>query len=247
MGPSFYPIRRDPSTIFAFSTGMSHKETLATPEDILIRDQMATMVNTYDRYMNRITLGRESKLRNMTVGLARIREGESVLEIGCATGSLTLAAKRKAGSSGYVAAIDLIPGMIEVSREKAKKEGLEVNFQPGSIEDIPFPDRQFDAVLCSFMIFHMSEGVRNKGLEEISRVLKPGGRLLVLDLAVPQKAFSRGALKLLLGFMLKHDLEELSPKLLSSGFSSLEIARAPFRVFGLPLISFLRSTKDNKD
>src|SRR5512135_2823623 len=102
---------------------MENKETLATQEDFLIRDQMAKMVGTYDTYMNRITLGREEKLRRMTVDLAQIREGDNVLEIGCATGSLTIMAKRQAGS-GKVAAIDLIPGMIEVSREKAKKAGL---------------------------------------------------------------------------------------------------------------------------
>src|SRR5512138_2457628 len=121
---------------------MEQMETLSTKEDILIRDQMAKMVGTYDKYMKRITLGREESLRKMTVDLALVKEAESVLEIGCATGSLTIAAKKQAGSSGSVSAIDLIPGMIEASREKAKKAGLEINFQTGSIESIPFPDQQ---------------------------------------------------------------------------------------------------------
>jgi ubiquinone/menaquinone biosynthesis C-methylase UbiE len=218
-------------------------ETLATREDIRIRDQMAKMVDTYDKYMNRITLGREEKLRNMTVDLAQIREGDNVLEIGCATGSLTVAAKKRAGSSGSVSAIDLIPGMIEASRKKAKSLGLEINFQTGSIENIPFPDQQFDVVICSFMIFHMSEQVRNKGIEEIFRVLKPTGRLLVLDIAVPPRVWSGRFLKLILGFLFKHDLDELQPKLESTGFSTIEISRAPFRVLGLPLLSFLKAFK----
>jgi ubiquinone/menaquinone biosynthesis C-methylase UbiE len=72
------------------------KGSLRTNEEIIIRDQMATMVGKYDTYMKRITLGREGLLRNMNVELAQIKPGDSVLEIGCASGSLTMAVKRKA-------------------------------------------------------------------------------------------------------------------------------------------------------
>jgi len=89
----------------------------------------------------------------------------------------------------------------------------------------------------------MSEQVRNKGIEEIFRVLKPTGRLLVLDIAVPPRVWSGRFLKLILGFLFKHDLDELQPKLESTGFSTIEISRAPFRVLGLPLLSFLKAFK----
>ncbi|HEX3051096.1 MAG TPA: class I SAM-dependent methyltransferase, partial [Aggregatilineaceae bacterium] len=58
----------------------------------------------------------------------------------------------------------------------------DVIFQLGSIDDIPFPESLFDVVLCSFMIFHMSDKTRRKGIAEIHRVLKPMGRLLILDI-----------------------------------------------------------------
>jgi ubiquinone/menaquinone biosynthesis C-methylase UbiE len=212
-------------------------------EDTIMKSHMEKMVNSYDKYMNKITLGREDALRTMTVSLAQVKPGDCVLEIGCATGTLSLAAKRQAGPTGSVYGIDIIPGMIEVSRNKAAEAGLDVTFQLGNIEDIPFPDKYFDIVMCSFMIFHMSEKVRNKGIEEIYRVLKPQGRLLVLDLALPAQPASRRILKLLLGFMLKHDLKELQPQMESSGFSQIEIAQAKFRVLGLPLLSFVRGTK----
>jgi ubiquinone/menaquinone biosynthesis C-methylase UbiE len=212
-------------------------------EDLIIKNQMAKMVHSYDKYMKRITLGREAALRGMTVNLAQVKPGDCVLEIGCATGTLSLAAKRQAGPTGKVVGIDIIPEMIEVSRDKALQAGLEVTFQSGSIEDIPFPDENFDIAMCSFMIFHMSEKVRNKGIKEIYRVLKPQGRILVLDLALPPDPVSKRILKFLLGFMLKHDLKELLPVMESSGFSKIEISQAKYRVLGLPIISFLIGIK----
>lgn len=212
-------------------------------EDIIIKNQMEKMVNSYDLYMKRITLGREDALRKMTVNLAQIKQGDSVLEIGCATGSLSLAAKRQAGKEGRVFGIDIIPGMIEVSMKKAAQANMDVSFQVGNIQDIPFPDEHFDIVMCSFMIFHMSEKVRNNGIKEIFRVLKPNGKLLVLDLALPPNKVSRGILKLFLGFMLKHDLEELKPIMESSGFSQIEISLAKYRVLGLPILSYVLGTK----
>ena len=212
-------------------------------EDSVIKSQMGKMVDSYDLYMKRITLGREEALRTMTVNQAQIKQGDFVLEVGCATGTLTLAAKRQAGPTGNVFGIDIIPGMIERSKQKAAQANLEVTFQLGSIENIPFLENHFDVVMCSFMIFHMSEKVRNKGIEEIYRVLKPQGKLLVLDLALPPDPISRRILKLLLGFILKHDLKELQPIMESSGFSQIEISQAKYRVFGLPILSFVRGTK----
>src|SRR4030042_2546462 len=83
-------------------------------EDTIIKNQMEKMVDSYDLYMKRITLGREDALRKMTVDLAQVKQGDCILEVGCATGTLSLAAKRQAGPTGSVFAIDIIPGMIEV-------------------------------------------------------------------------------------------------------------------------------------
>jgi ubiquinone/menaquinone biosynthesis C-methylase UbiE len=138
-----------------------------TDEDVRLRTEMERMADSYDSYMRAITLGSERKLRNLTVGLAQLRPGDQALEVGCGTGTLTLAAKRQVGALGQAYGIDMIPKMIELSRRKAAQAGVEISFQPGSIEDIPFPAAKFDAVLCSFMIFHMSEEVRRRGIQEI--------------------------------------------------------------------------------
>ena len=217
----------------------THQSTL-TGEDAAMRDAMERMANSYDSYMRTMTLGREGALRDMTVRLAQIKPGDQVLEVGCGTGSLTLPAKRKAGPTGKVNGIDQIPQMIELSRQKAERAGEDITFQTGSIDDIPFPDSQFDVVLCSFMIFHMSEGTRRKGLKEIWRVLKPGGQLLVLDLARPDHPLERFIAMRLFGGMLQHDLRELLPVMAESGFVGAEMGMAPFRVLFLSVLGFVR-------
>ncbi len=218
----------------------NESDSIQTDEDRMMKSQMEQMVDSYDSYMRTMTLGRERALRELTVNLAQIQPGETVLEVGCGTGTLTLAAKRQAGPAGKVFGIDIIPGMIDRSRKKAAQAREDISFQLGSIDDIPFPADQFDAVLCSFMIFHMSEGVRRKGLAEIHRVLKPGGRLLILDLSLPTAPVSRAIARAVFGGMLEHDLRELLPLMESSGFSDVEIVPAKFRVLGLSVLAFVR-------
>jgi ubiquinone/menaquinone biosynthesis C-methylase UbiE len=209
-------------------------------EDEIMKNQMEKMVDTYDSYMKKATFGREQALRKTTVELAGIQPGDSVLEVGCGTGTLTLAAKRQAGASGNVCGIDIIPGMIEASRRKAAEANEEITFQDGSINPIPFSANQFDVVMCSFMIFHMAAETRQKGFAEIQRVLKPGGRLLVVDLALPTQPFQRAIAERLLGFPAGDDLHDLLPLMEACGFCDLEHGLVKFRLFGLSLIGFVR-------
>jgi ubiquinone/menaquinone biosynthesis C-methylase UbiE len=203
-------------------------------EDQLMRSQMEQVVDSYDSYMSEATFGQEQALREITVNLAQVKPGDCILEVGCGTGTLTLAAKQQAGPSGKVFGIDVIPGMIELSQRKAAQAHEDVTFQLGSIDDIPFPENLFDVVLCSFMIFHMSDTTRRKGMAEIHRVLKPMGRLLILDIdAIPQPA-SQEAIQ-------QHNLQELLPLMESSGFSKIEIAPVEFSIQGGANLSFLRA------
>ncbi len=201
---------------------------------------MEQMATSYDTYMKLVTLGREHALRKTTIDLAEIKPGERVLEVGCGTGTLTLAAKGRVGLAGEACGIDVIPKMIELSQRKAARAGATIGFQVGSIDNIPFPGDQFDAVLSSFMIFHMPEEVRAKGIREIYRVLKPRGRLLVLDMALPTGPIQRRLTQHLFGFMLEHNLRELLPLLQEAGFTDIEVGPANYRLLGLSLLGFVR-------
>jgi ubiquinone/menaquinone biosynthesis C-methylase UbiE len=204
------------------------------------KNQMEKAAPTYDKLMKRMTFGRERELRETTVRLAGVKPGDCVLEVGCGTGTLTLAAKRQAGSSGKVFGIDVIPVMIELSQRKAAQAGEEITFQLASIDEIPFPENHFDVVMCSFMIFHMSEKTRQKGITEVFRVLKPQGRWLVLDSAVPVRTWLKTIVKLISGGELPPDLRDLRPWMESCGFSDIEIAPVNFRVLGFSPLTFIR-------
>lgn len=210
-------------------------------EDRKINHPMEQMVSTYDAYMRKMTFGREPVLRQKTVELALVKPGDSVLEIGCGTGSLTLAAKRQAGPSGKVVGIDVIPSMVEYSQRKAAQANMDITFQLGTINDLPFQDNSFNAVMCSFMIFHMSEETRKKGINEIHRVLMPHGRLLIVDLAMPTRPLQQAiARSVIFRGGLEHDLHELIPIMESSGFSGIECAPVKFSILGISIISYLR-------
>src|SRR6266498_1639590 len=93
----------------------------------------------YDLAVNLTTLGQAHRLRKMTVDNALIKPGNSIVDVGCGTGDVTLLAKMHA-KDGEVYGIDPAPEMIAVARSKAVRKNLEVDFRLGVIESLPFPD-----------------------------------------------------------------------------------------------------------
>jgi ubiquinone/menaquinone biosynthesis C-methylase UbiE len=135
----------------------------------------------YDLLAWLFLLGRERAFRETLVRLARLEPGQSVLDIGCGTGSLAIAAKRRVGPLGRVHGIDASPEMIARARKKARKAGVDVTFTNGVVERLPLPDERFDAVLSTLMLHHLPRAAREQCVREIRRVLKPGGRVLAVD------------------------------------------------------------------
>ncbi|MGE5109487.1 MAG: class I SAM-dependent methyltransferase [Acidobacteriaceae bacterium] len=125
--------------------------------------------------------GRERGFRNRVLSLARLVAGERVLDVGCGTGTLAIAAKQRVGPSGNVYGIDASPEMLARAEKKASKAGVEVLFRNGLAEALPFPDGHFDAVLSTVMLHHLPGKTRVKCAAEFKRVLKPGGRVLAVD------------------------------------------------------------------
>jgi ubiquinone/menaquinone biosynthesis C-methylase UbiE len=136
----------------------------------------------YDAFVTIATLGKSKSLRAQTADLAAIQPGEQVLDVGCGTGELTMLARQRTGARGTVVGLDASPEMIAVARRKAERAHLAIDYRVAVIETIPFPDNTFDVVLSSLMMHHLPDELKQAGLLEIQRVLKPGGRVVLVDL-----------------------------------------------------------------
>ena len=142
----------------------------------------------YDVMVQLFLLGREHSFRERLLAPAALRDGDHVLDVGCGTGSLAIAASRHVGSAGRVVGIDASAQMIVGARRKAARGESNVEFRVASAQALPFPTAEFDVVLSTLMLHHLPRVARYQLACEARRVLKPAGRLLVVD-------FDRGAAK----------------------------------------------------
>jgi ubiquinone/menaquinone biosynthesis C-methylase UbiE len=141
----------------------------------------------YDLLTWLMTGGRERAFRERLLALARVYTGESVLDVGCGTGTLALAAKRCVGATGRVDGIDASADMVARATRKAAKAELDVRFQQAVIEALPFAGAEFDVVLSTVMLHHLPGPAKNEGAREMRRVTKPGGRVFIADFGAPSR------------------------------------------------------------
>jgi ubiquinone/menaquinone biosynthesis C-methylase UbiE len=190
----------------------------------------------YDLLLLAMTRGRHRAYRDDLLDFAGIAPGVSVLDIGCGTGTQAIAAWRRSRPGGSVAGVDISGEMLACARRKARRAGLGIDFRRADATHLPFEDARFDSVTMTTVMHMIPEPKRRLCLREAARVLRPGGRLLLVDYAGdPDNRAGRIAK---FGPHRHFDLYRLREPLLDAGFDQIDSG-----ALGWLDLHFLRGTK----
>jgi ubiquinone/menaquinone biosynthesis C-methylase UbiE len=137
---------------------------------------------------------RDRAIKRPVLERAAITSGDHVLDVGCGTGTLAIAAAR-AAPSVTVAGLDADASILARARKKAADAGLEIKFDQGMSTALPYPDASFDVVLSTLFFHHLPDDAKHATAADVARVLRPGGRLVVGDLGRPQDPLMRIAVR----------------------------------------------------
>ena len=161
------------STHFGFETVDEHEKATR------VRGVFDSVASRYDVMNDLMSGGLHRAWKAYTVMVANVHEGSRVLDIAGGTGDLALAFARKVGRSGTVVHTDINEAMLRTGRDRLLDEGFALPTFVCDAEKLPFPDSYFDVVSVAFGLRNMTH--KNLALTEMGRVLKPGGKLLVLE------------------------------------------------------------------
>jgi demethylmenaquinone methyltransferase / 2-methoxy-6-polyprenyl-1,4-benzoquinol methylase len=144
-----------------------------------VRSVFDSVASKYDLMNDLMSLGAHRVWKAYAVSVANVREGDKVLDIAAGTGDLTRAFARKAGPSGQVVHSDINEAMLRAGRDRLLDDGLLLPSVACDAEQLPFASGHFDLASVAFGLRNMTH--KDRALAEMCRVLRPGGRLLVLE------------------------------------------------------------------
>lgn len=144
-----------------------------------VRGVFDSVAPSYDVMNDLLSFGLHRVWKAYTVAVANAKPGDRVLDLAAGTGDLTQAFAKKVGSRGLVVHTDINEAMLRTGRDRLLDAGLSLPTTVCDAERLPFPDAAFDIVSVAFGLRNMTH--KDRALAEMARVLRPGGRLLVLE------------------------------------------------------------------
>ncbi len=150
-----------------------------------VRGMFDRISGVYDLMNSAMSAGLHHEWRQRAVELADVGPGSDALDVCCGTGDLALELRRRIGPDGRVVGSDFSEPMLELARAKSGEQGLPVEFGWADALDLPYGDDSFDAVTVGFGARNLAD--LDKGLGQMARVLRPGGRLVILEITRPNR------------------------------------------------------------
>ncbi|MDT8439520.1 MAG: bifunctional demethylmenaquinone methyltransferase/2-methoxy-6-polyprenyl-1,4-benzoquinol methylase UbiE [Wenzhouxiangellaceae bacterium] len=148
-----------------------------------VHQMFSRIAGRYDRANRWMSFGSDQWVRKKAVKLSQARSGESVLDCAAGTGDLTLLFQRAVGDGARVVGTDFNADMLALAAPKSERLGVAIDWQVQDAQNLAFDDESFDIVSIAYGIRNVDDPVR--ALSEMRRVLKPGGRLVVLEFGQP--------------------------------------------------------------
>jgi demethylmenaquinone methyltransferase/2-methoxy-6-polyprenyl-1,4-benzoquinol methylase len=144
------------------------------------------VASRYDALNSVMTAGLHHRWRERAAERTELRAGDSALDVCCGTGDLALELAKRVTPGGRVVGCDFSEPMLDLAREKAAQRGAEgVRFEWADALELPYDPERFDAVTVGFGVRNLAD--LDRGLRELARVLKPGGRAVILEITTPER------------------------------------------------------------
>ena len=145
-----------------------------------------SVASKYDVMNDLMSFGIHRIWKKITIEYSSVRKGQKVLDLAGGTGDLTAKFSQLVGDDGLVVLADINESMLKVGRDKLRDKGLfkNIEYVQANAEELPFADNYFDCITISFGLRNVTD--KDKALRSMWRVLKPGGRLLILEFSKPQ-------------------------------------------------------------
>src|SRR4051812_26343658 len=165
------------------SSGVPTRDSEQFASDV--RGMFDRISGVYDLMNSAMTAGLHHQWRQRAVDRAEVGPGSDALDVCCGTGDLALELRRRIGPDGRVVGCDFSEPMLDIARRKSGEEGLPVEFGWADALELPYGDGSFDAVTIGFGARNLAD--LDRGLREMARVLRPGGRLVILEITRPER------------------------------------------------------------
>ncbi|TCK01425.1 2-octaprenyl-6-methoxy-1,4-benzoquinone methylase /demethylmenaquinone methyltransferase [Volucribacter psittacicida] len=167
------------TTHFGFQTVAKEKKQQ------MVAQVFHSVAGKYDLMNDLLSFGIHRLWKRFTIDCSGVRKGQHILDLAGGTGDFSAKFSRLVGETGRVVLADINDSMLQVGREKLRNLGVvgNVDYVQANAEMLPFPDNSFDCIVISFGLRNVTD--KDKALRSMYRVLKPGGRLLVLEFSKP--------------------------------------------------------------